>query len=202
MSMLGVAWEVAAQTHTKVKEPERIYQREPAAQAAAQRTSVTIEDKDLCPRYLAGIVERVKVGAVAGSGCRSACVAAGMRPINNVVDITNYVMLEMGQPLHAFDFRKLGGGRIVVRRARPASASRTLDDVDRELTPDMLVIADANKPVAVAGVMGGGDAEVTSGDDDHPAGGGELQRRQRPPHQRRPGPAHGSIDPLREGPAS
>jgi phenylalanyl-tRNA synthetase beta chain len=160
MSMLGIAWEVAAQTHVKVKEPERIY-AEAASASASQRTSVTIEDKDLCPRYIAGIVERVKVGE-SPEWLKERLRAAGMRPINNVVDITNYVMLEMGNPLHAFDFRKLGGQRIVVRRARPGERLRTLDDIDRPLRADMLVIADANKAVAIAGVMGGSDAEVTS----------------------------------------
>jgi phenylalanyl-tRNA synthetase beta chain len=160
MSMLGMAWEVAAQTHVKVKEPDRIY-AEAATATAAQRTSVTIEDRELCPRYLAGIVERVKVGP-SPDWLQERLRAAGMRPINNVVDITNYVMLEMGQPLHAFDFRKLGGQRIVVRRAVSGERLRTLDDVDRELTTDMLVIADASKPVAIAGVMGGSDAEVTA----------------------------------------
>jgi phenylalanyl-tRNA synthetase beta chain len=160
MSVLGVAWEVAAQTHTKVEEPERVYP-ETGTQAAAQRTSVTVEDKDLAPRYLAGIIERVKIGD-SPEWMQERLRAAGMRPINNVVDVTNYVMLEMGQPLHAFDFRKLGGGRIIVRRARPGERMRTLDDIDRELTPNILVIADANKAVAIAGVRGGGDAEVTS----------------------------------------
>jgi phenylalanyl-tRNA synthetase beta chain len=161
MSMLGVAWEVAAQTHVKVKEPERTY-AEAGAQAASARTSVTIEDRDLCSRYLAGIVERVKVGP-SPDWMQERLLAAGMRPINNIVDITNYVMLETGQPLHAFDFRRLGGGRIVVRRARPGERIQTIDAVERELKPDMLVIADANKPVAVAGVMGGFESEVGQG---------------------------------------
>ncbi|HLF78603.1 MAG TPA: phenylalanine--tRNA ligase subunit beta [Dehalococcoidia bacterium] len=161
LSLLGVAWEVAAQTRTKVKEPERIY-AEAAATTAAQRTSVAIEDKDLCPRYLAGIVERVKVGP-SPDWLQQRLISAGMRPINNIVDITNFVMLEMGQPLHAFDFRKLAGGRIVVRRARAGERMRTLDGADHELKPDMLVIADANKPVAIAGVMGGAESEVTAG---------------------------------------
>jgi phenylalanyl-tRNA synthetase beta chain len=161
MSMLGVAWEVAAQTHVKVKEPERVY-AETGSTAASARTSVTIEDRDLCSRYLAGIVERVKLGP-SPDWMQECLLASGMRPINNVVDITNYVMLETGQPLHAFDFRKLGGSRIVVRRARAGERILTIDAIDRELTPEMLVIADAGKPVAVAGVMGGLESEVGQG---------------------------------------
>jgi phenylalanyl-tRNA synthetase beta chain len=161
MSMLGIAWEVAAQTHTKVREPERIYP-EAGAQAATQKTSVTIEDRDLCPRYLAGVVERLKVGP-SPQWMQERLVAAGMRPINNIVDITNYVMLETGQPLHAFDLRKLSGGRIVVRRAKQGEVIRTIDGVERALSPRMLVIADAKQPVAVAGVMGGADSEVWEG---------------------------------------
>jgi phenylalanyl-tRNA synthetase beta chain len=159
LSLLGVAWEVAAQTHVRVREPERVY-AEASSAVASQRTSVTIEDRTLCARYLAGIVERVKVGP-SPAWLEQRLRSAGMRPINNVVDITNYVMLEMGQPLHAFDFRRLGGGRIVVRRARPGERIRTIDAVDRELDPEMLVIADANRPVAVAGLMGGAESEVT-----------------------------------------
>ncbi|HEX5140172.1 MAG TPA: phenylalanine--tRNA ligase subunit beta [Dehalococcoidia bacterium] len=161
MSMLGIAWEVAAQTRVKVREPERVY-NEAGTQTASQKTSVTIEDRDLCPRYLAGIVERVKIGP-SPAWMQERLTAAGMRPINNIVDITNYVMLETGQPLHAFDLRKLGGGRIVVRRAKPGERIKTIDAMDHELTPDMLVIADANKPIAVAGVMGGFDSEVGEG---------------------------------------
>jgi phenylalanyl-tRNA synthetase beta chain len=161
MSMLGIAWEVAAQTHVKVTEPERVY-LEAGTQAASQKTSVTIADKDLCPRYLAGLIDRVKIGP-SPAWMQDRLVTAGMRPINNIVDITNYVMLETGQPLHAFDFRKLAGGRIVVRRAAPQERIRTIDGVDRELGPDMLVIADAKAPVAIAGVMGGFDSEVGQG---------------------------------------
>lgn len=159
LSILGVAWEAAAQMHARVQEPERVY-AEAGSATAASKTSVIIEDKVLCPRYIAGIVERVKVGP-SPAWMQERLRSAGMRPINNVVDITNYVMLETGQPLHAFDLKKLGGQRIVVRRARAGERITTLDEVDRELTPDMLVIADANKPVAIAGVMGGADAEVS-----------------------------------------
>ncbi len=161
LSVLGIAWEVAAQTHTKVAEPDRIY-AEAATATASQRTSVTIEDRQLCPRYLAGIVERVKVGP-SPAWLQERLLAAGMRPIANIVDITNYVMLETGQPLHAFDFRKLGGGRIVVRRAKDGERIVAIDGVERLLTPDMLVIADAARPVAIAGVMGGADSEVGQG---------------------------------------
>jgi phenylalanyl-tRNA synthetase beta chain len=161
MSMLGIAWEVAAQTHMKVKEPERVYP-ESGTQTVSQKASVTIEAKDLCPRYLAGVVERVKLGP-SPQWMQERLVAAGMRPINNIVDITNYVMLETGQPLHAFDLRKVSGNKIIVRRAKAGERIRTIDDVDRELTADMLVIADAKAPIAVAGVMGGGESEVGEG---------------------------------------
>jgi phenylalanyl-tRNA synthetase beta chain len=161
MSMLGVAWEVAAQTHVKVREPERVY-AETGSNVATSRTSVTIEARDLCSRYLAGVVERVKLGP-SPEWMQERLTAAGMRPINNVVDITNYVMLETGQPLHAFDLRKLGGNKIVVRRAKAEERMRTIDDIERELTEEMLVIADASKPVAVAGVMGGAESEVGEG---------------------------------------
>ena len=160
LSILGVAWEVAAQSHVKVKEPERIY-NETASNSASQRASVVIEDRDLCRRYLAGVVERVKVGP-SPEWMQQRLRSAGVRPINNVVDITNYVMLEMGQPLHAFDYRKLNGQRIIVRRAHPGEQIRTLDSSVQDLNPEMLVIADASKALAVAGVMGGSDAEVTS----------------------------------------
>ena len=161
MSMLGLAWEVAAQTHVKVREPERMY-TESGSNVATSRTSVTIEARDLCSRYLGGIVERVKLGP-SPEWIQERLTAAGMRPINNLIDITNYVMLETGQPLHAFDLRKLGGNKIIVRRAKEGERIKTIDDVERQLTPEMLVIADANTPVAVAGVMGGADSEVGEG---------------------------------------
>ena len=161
MSMLGVAWEVAAQTHVKVREPERVY-AEAGSNVATSRTTVTIEDRDLCARYLGGIIERVKLGP-SPEWMQERLTAAGMRPINNVVDITNFVMLETGQPLHTFDLCKLGGNKIIVRRAVEGERIRTIDNVERELTAEMLVIADANKPVAIAGVMGGAESEVGEG---------------------------------------
>ena len=87
--------------------------------------------------------------------------AAGVRPINNIVDITNYVMLELGQPMHAFDLGRVEGRKIIVRNARPGETLVTLDDKQRNLTPDMLVIADTGRPIALAGIMGGANSEIT-----------------------------------------
>jgi phenylalanyl-tRNA synthetase beta chain len=119
---------------------------------------VVIENPDLCPRY-AGAVADVKVGP-SPEWMQARLKAAGVRPISNIVDVTNYVLLEMGQPMHAFDFTKLAAAQIRVRTAKPGESIRTLDGQMRELSPDMLVIADAERPVAIAGVMGGADSEV------------------------------------------
>ena len=158
LSVLGVACEVAALTGGKVRDPSIEY--EASGEPIKGRAKVQIEDPDLCPRYVAVLIEGVRIGE-APEWMQERLIAAGMRPINNIVDITNYVMLEMGQPLHAFDFDKLSEGRIVVRRARPGEKLTLLDGSERELQPDMLVIADAEEAVAVAGVMGGADSEVT-----------------------------------------
>jgi phenylalanyl-tRNA synthetase beta chain len=152
LSLLGVAREVAALYGTKRKVPDAsLAERAPAASTA---TSVVVEDAVDCPRYTARILRNVKVGP-SPDWMRRRLEAAGIRAINNVVDITNYVMLECGQPLHAFDQKLLAEGRIVVRHPRPGENILTLDGVERELEPQMLVIADAEKPMAVAGVMGG-----------------------------------------------
>ena len=126
---------------------------------SAELTSVEIKDPDLCPRYAARLVRGVKIGP-SPDWLAKRLETIGQRPINNVADITNYVLHELGQPLHAFDFAKLGGRRIVVRRAAPGEKLKTLDGVERTLTADMLVIADAEKPVALAGIMGGEDSEI------------------------------------------
>ena len=159
MSVLGVAREVAAIAGGKVRDPSIEY--EAAGKPIKGRARVEISDPDLCPRYVAALIEGIRIGE-SPDWMQERLVAAGMRPINNIVDITNYVMLEMGQPLHAFDFDKLREGRIVVRRARPGEKLTLLDGGQRDLQPDMLVIADAEEAVAVAGVMGGADSEVTS----------------------------------------
>ena len=122
---------------------------------------VVIENAELCPRY-AGAVADVTVGPSPG-WMQARLQAAGVRPISNIVDVTNYVLLEMGQPMHAFDFTKLAGAQIVVRTPRAGESIRTLDGQVRELAGDMLVIADGERPVAIAGVMGGADSEVTGG---------------------------------------
>ena len=123
---------------------------------------VVIEDPDLCPRYTARKLTNVTIGP-SPLWMQQRLSAVGMRPINNIVDITNYVMLESGQPLHAFDFTTLQGGKIVVRRPTASETSlTTLDGSQRQLDPDMLLICDAERPVAVAGVMGGLDTEITT----------------------------------------
>jgi phenylalanyl-tRNA synthetase beta chain len=121
---------------------------------------IAIDNQDLCPRY-AGAVADVTVGP-SPDWMQARLQAAGVRPISNIVDITNYVLLELGQPMHAFDLTRLGGGEIRVRTARPGETLRTLDGQMRSLKPEMLVIADAERAVAVAGVMGGADSEVTA----------------------------------------
>src|SRR5256885_7356043 len=122
---------------------------------------VSIDDPDLCSRYIGGVIKDVKVGP-SPDWMQRRLRACGVRPINNIVDITNYVLLEYAQPLHAFDLVKLAGSEIHVRRARAQEKLLCLDGVERELTPEMLVIADASRPVAVAGVIGGEDSAVTS----------------------------------------
>jgi phenylalanyl-tRNA synthetase beta chain len=133
---------------------------EGAPEAKAGGVSIRISDPDLCSRYLGAVVRGVTIGP-SPAWLQARLRGAGARPINNVVDATNYVMLELGQPLHAFDLAKLEGSSIIVRRAGEAEKTfTTLDDEERRLSPDMLMICDATRPVAVAGVMGGLDSEV------------------------------------------
>ena len=115
---------------------------------------VDIDEPSLCYRYSGAVVENVRIKP-SPRWMRERLRASGVRPINNIVDITNYVMLEFGQPMHAFDLRYLDGNHVIVRRAKSGEKITTLDGIERELSDTMLVIADENKPVAVAGVMGG-----------------------------------------------
>ena len=124
-----------------------------------EAVDVTIEDFEACPRYIGRLFRGATIGP-SPVWLRARLLAAGMRPISNVVDITNYVMLALGNPLHAFDHAKLAGGRIIVRRARPGEKLRTLDGVERELESYDLMIADAERSVALAGIMGGEETEI------------------------------------------
>ncbi|MGH7395160.1 MAG: phenylalanine--tRNA ligase subunit beta, partial [Candidatus Methylomirabilales bacterium] len=157
LSHLGVAREVAALTGGRPKMLRRVPRE--AGEAVSRLAGVEIADPDLCPRYVARVIRGVRIGP-SPLRIRRRLETCGIRPINNVVDATNYVMLEVGQPLHAFDLTLLKERRIVVRRARSGEQLTTLDGVTRALTPGMLVIADAALPVAVAGVMGGAATEV------------------------------------------
>ena len=159
LSHIGIGREVSV----IVRKPLRSLQIKPFRTdgRAESLTSVEIRDPDLCPRYAARLVRGVKIGPSPDWLIRR-LEAIGQRPINNVADITNYVLHELGQPLHAFDFDKLGGRRIVVRRAAPGEKLKTLDGVERTLSGEMLVIADAERPVALAGVMGGEDSEISN----------------------------------------
>ena len=163
MSIVGIAREVA----TAYALPLREAPVPPGAVDALRRSyeptkdiEIVIEDPALCPRY-AGAVADVTVAPSPG-WMQARLRAAGIRPISNIVDITNYVLIELGQPMHAFDLQKLGGRRIRVRTARAGETIATLDGQKRTLSPEMLVIADAERPVAVAGVMGGADSEVSA----------------------------------------
>ncbi|MBI3781198.1 MAG: phenylalanine--tRNA ligase subunit beta [candidate division NC10 bacterium] len=158
LGVLGVAREVAALTEQRLRVPDLAYQEAgPDVRGLAQ---VEILVPGLCPRYSASVIQGVAVGP-SPSWLQARLAAAGVRPINNIVDITNYVMLEYGQPLHAFDYDALLGRRIVVRQFTSGESLRTLDGIVRPLEPGMLVIADAERPAALAGIMGGSETEVT-----------------------------------------
>jgi len=158
LSVLGIAREVAALTGGTVREPPLDYKE--TGRPIKERAKVEIADRDLCSRYCAALIEGVQIGP-SPPWMQERLLAAGVRPISNVVDITNYVMLEVGQPLHAFDFSLISDRKIIVRRARPGEVLVTLDGTDRPLNNDMLVIADTKEAVAVAGLMGGAASEVT-----------------------------------------
>ncbi len=157
LSVIGLAREIAALYGTQLKWPE-VHLSE-SDKPVEKLTRVDIQDVEGCPRYTARILNNVKIGP-APIWMQRRLELSGIRAINNVVDITNYVMLECGQPLHAFDQTLLEEGRIVVRRFSAGEKLATLDGIDRPLGPSMLVIADAKRPVAVAGVMGGAGSEI------------------------------------------
>ena len=154
-SMLGIARQASALTDADVRYPDTV---DLAALPVADDV-VAIDDVTLCPRLAGAVVSGVTVGP-SPDWLQRRLVHAGLRPVNNLVDITNYVMLEVGQPLHAYDRRQLAGGRIVARRARSGETLETIDHQHRTLSGDWLVIADAERTVGVAGVMGGAISEV------------------------------------------
>jgi phenylalanyl-tRNA synthetase beta chain len=157
LGLIGVAREVAALTGKKLRYPEIKLAEVP--EKAKDIVEVKILDAELCPRYSARIVKNVKV-QLSPAWLKRRLEAVGIRAINNVVDVTNYVLVETGQPLHAFDLRLLKGRQVIVRRAQAGERLETIDHVERELTADMLVIADAERAVALAGIMGGAESEI------------------------------------------
>lgn len=157
LSVIGLAREASATFHR----PLKLHEPEPhgCGGSIAELVDIDIEDGDLCPRYTARMVKNVKI-APSPRWMRERLRNSGVRPINNIVDITNYVMLEYGQPMHAFDFSCVEGGHIIVRTAHEGETIQTLDGNERKLTPNMLCICDEHKPVCVAGVMGGANSEI------------------------------------------
>ncbi len=160
LSVVGVARELSALTGAPLRFPQATV-REGEGETAGL-ASVEIADPDLCPRYAARVITGLTVRP-SPPWLAQRLRAVGLRPINNVVDVTNYVLWELGHPLHAFDHATIPGGRIVVRRARPGERITTLDGRERALDPEMLMICDGERPIAVGGVMGGADTEVTPG---------------------------------------
>ncbi len=150
----GVAREVSAIFNEKLK-PYKVE----SFKNGKEKLNIKIEDYKFCPRYMGVVIEGIKI-AESPDWLKKRIQAVGMRSINNIVDITNYVMMDIGQPLHAFDYDKLAGHRIIVRNAHPGEKIKTLDDETRKLNESMLVIADANEPIAIAGIMGGANTEI------------------------------------------
>lgn len=158
LSITGVARELGPIVGSRLRMPSvDVVETDPPS---SEFISINIDDPQLCRRYVGVVIRNVKIKKSPG-WMKDRLIAAGMRPINNVVDVTNYVMLELGQPLHAFDLRLLHEAQIIVRRAREGETITTIDGVERELEQDMLVIADADRPVAIAGIMGGADTEIS-----------------------------------------
>ncbi|MEW5768446.1 MAG: phenylalanine--tRNA ligase subunit beta [bacterium] len=158
LSMIGIAREVAAATGKKLQLPTLFLPS--AREDLTSLIKIDLREPTLCRRYTARLIKGIKVGP-SPVWMQEKLRLAGLRPINNIVDVTNFVLMEFGQPLHAFDYDKLEEGKIIIRRAMPGEAMMTLDEATRQLTPDMLVIADGKGPVALAGIMGGIGSEVT-----------------------------------------
>ena len=160
LSIVGLAREVAAVTGGPLRSPSADF--EESGRPIADRLRVEVLDPELCPRFVARWVSGVRVGP-SPNWVQMRLMAAGQRPISNVVDASNYVMIELGKPVHVFNGAAVHDGRIIVRRATPGERIETLDHVDRNLDPETLIIADPQSPIGIAGVMGGADSEVGEG---------------------------------------
>jgi phenylalanyl-tRNA synthetase beta chain len=158
LSVVGIAREISALTGNPLRFPEVVVTE--SGEPVQKLTSVTVDAPDLCPRYSARVIQSVKI-APSPAWLKQILEKVGLRSVNNVVDVTNYVLLECGHPLHAFDYKLLTEQRIVVRRAVPGERFVAIDGTQHELTPEMLVIADAKRAVALAGVMGGKESEIS-----------------------------------------
>ena len=201
LGIYGVAREVHAATGAPLAPAP--WSRGPGAPTASPPgIEITVQCPDLCPRFTARVFEDVKIGP-SPPWLKARLMAAGQRPISNVVDITNYVMLLTGQPLHAFDLDRVAGARLTVRRrAADGETVETLDGQTRTLDSEMVLIEDADGPTSIAGVMGGARSEVVPDDDARADGGGQLERRQHPPHLAQARPAQRGLDPVREAAAA
>ena len=158
LGMTGLAREIAATTNSPFHLPEALYAESEVS--IQDKITVEIQDPDLCPRYCASLITGIKIGP-SPEWMQRRLISYGMHPINNIVDITNFVMLEYAQPLHAFDYEKIQGQGIIVRRANSGEKITSLDGIERNLNREMLVIADKERAVAVAGIMGGANSEVS-----------------------------------------
>ena len=197
LSVYGVAREVHAATGAPLNPPPWL--DDPGTLGDVAGVRIDVEAPDLCPRFTARLFEDVKIGP-SPAWLKARLSAAGQRPINNVVDITNYVMLLTGQPLHAFDWDLVAGGHLVVRRAGEGEKMTTLDDVERTLDPDVLLICDDEGPTSIAGHHG---RPALRGPADHDAradGGGQLERPEPAAHVAAARAAHRGLRALREGP--
>ena len=158
LSVLGVAYEVGAIIGKKVTEPEVSYQE--SGKPITEQVNIRVADPDLCRRYTASLLQGVKIGP-SPQWLQDRLTKAGLRSINNVVDVTNFVMLEYNQPLHSFDYDLIKDATVIVRRARVGEKLTTLDDVERKLTTENLVIADTNDAIGLGGVIGGANSEIS-----------------------------------------
>ncbi|MCR4908151.1 MAG: phenylalanine--tRNA ligase subunit beta [Lachnospiraceae bacterium] len=159
-SVIGVAREAAATFRLPFKAPEIKETGTEETEKTSDHISIEIRDKDLCSRYVGRVVRDIRIGE-SPEWMKKRLRASGIRPINNLVDITNYVMLEYGQPMHAFDLSKIAGGKIIVRMAHDGEKFQTLDGQERELDSEVLMICDGEKEIAIAGIMGGENSKIT-----------------------------------------